>query len=253
LTHAVYRKGTGDSLLLIGVYVDDLIICGPNSQRIAEFKDQMKNTFSMSDLGLLSYYLGMEVKQEKGQITICQKAYAKKILEMLNMTRCNPVDTPMEQRVKLTTAKPGTELDSTRYRSVIGSLRYLVNTRPDIAYAVGIARRFMEAPAKEHWSVVKRIVRYIAGTLDYGCKYQKGENVALNLLGYTDSDCSGDLVHRKSTSGIIFYLGSNLVTWASQKQKVVALSSCEAEYICCSTGNLSRCLAQSTYSRAGWR
>ena len=62
MTHAVYRKGTGDSLLLIGVYVDDLIICGPNSQRIAEFKDQMKNTFSMSDLGLLSYYLGMEVK-----------------------------------------------------------------------------------------------------------------------------------------------------------------------------------------------
>jgi hypothetical protein len=151
--HAVYKRGTGDSLLLIGVYVDDLIICGPNSLKITEFKDQMKNTFSMSDLGLLSYYLGMEVKQEKNHITICQKAYAAKIVEMCNMTRCNPVDTPMEQGVKLSTAKPGTELDATRYRSVIGSLRYLVNTRPDIAYAVGIASRFMEAPAKEHWSL----------------------------------------------------------------------------------------------------
>jgi hypothetical protein len=89
-------------------------------------------------------------------------------------------------------------------------------------------------------SIVKRIVRYIAGTLDYGCKFQKGEGVGLNLLGYTDSDCSGDLVHRKSTSGIIFYLGSNLVTWASQKQKVVALSSCEAEYIAAALGACQR-------------
>jgi hypothetical protein len=234
--HAVYKRGTGDALLLIGVYVDDLIICGPNSLNIKKFEDQMKRIFSMGDLGLLSYYLGMEVKQGRNQITICQKAYAEKIVEMCNMSRCNPVDTPMEQRVKLTTSKPGTELDVTRYRSLIGSLRYLVNTRPDLAYAVGIASRFMEAPGREHWAVVKRIVRYIAGTLDYGCKYMKGEGMGLNLLGYTDSDCSGDLVHRKSTSGIIFYLGTNLVTWASQKQKVVALSSCEAEYIAAALG-----------------
>lgn len=221
--HAVYKRGTGNSLLLVGVYVDDLIICGPNNLKITEFKEQMKETFSMSDLGLLSYYLGMEVNQEKNQITICQKAYAAKIVEMCNLTRCNPTDTPMEQRVKVTIAKSGIEFEATRYRSIIGSLRYLVNTRPAIAYAVGIASRFrfMEAPAKEHWAIVKRIVRYISGTLDYGCKFQKGEGVGLNLLGYTDSDCSGDLVHRKSTSGIIFYLGPYLVTWASQKQKVV--------------------------------
>jgi hypothetical protein len=159
----------------------------------------------------------MEVKQEKDQITICQRAYALKILESYNMSRCNPVDTPMEERMKLTTAEPGSKFDVTRYKSVVGSLKYLVNTRPDIAYALGVASRFLKAPAKEHWSLVKRILRYIAGTLDYGCKFGKGEGVGLNLLGYTDSDCQGDLVHRKSTSGIIFYLGSNLVTWASQK------------------------------------
>jgi hypothetical protein len=101
--HVVYNRGTGVSLLLIGVYVDDLIICGPSSSLIAQFKDQMKNVFSMSDLGLLSYYLGMEVKQEKDQITICQRAYALKILESCNMSRCNPVDTTMEERMKLTT------------------------------------------------------------------------------------------------------------------------------------------------------
>jgi len=121
----------------------------------------------------------------------------------------------MEQRVRPMTAKPGTEKDVTRYRSIIGSLRYLVNTRPDIAYAVGVASRFMEAPDKEHWAVVKRIVRYIAGTIHLGLRYKKGRSSELSLLGYTDSDHSGDLVHRKSTSGMVFYLGSSLVTWAS--------------------------------------
>ena len=169
--HAVYKRGTCDSLLLVGVYVDDLIIYGPNSKMIAIFKDQMQKVFSMSDLGLFNYYLGMEVNQVGDQITLCQKAYAAKIVEMCNMTKCNLVDTPMEERLKLTTAKVGTELDVTRYRSIVGSLRYLVNTRPDIAYDVGIASRFLQAPAKEHWSVVKRILRYLAGTLDYGCKF----------------------------------------------------------------------------------
>ena len=247
--HAVYKRGTGDALLLVGVYVDDLIVCGPNSLKIAEFKNQMKETFSMSDLGLLSYYLGMEVKQEESQITICQKAYAEKIVETCGLTGCNTVDTPMEQRIKLSATKPGAEIDISRYRSIIGSLRYLVNTRPDIAYSVGIVSRFMEAPGKEHWAAVKRIVRYIAGTLDYGCRFQKGKKMDLKLLGFTDSDCSGDLIQRKSTSGIIFYLGSNLVTWASQKQKVVALSSCEAEYIAAAMGAcqgvwLSRLIAE---------
>ena len=129
--------------------MDDLIICGPSVSSIAEFKQQMMKTFSMSDLGLLSYYLGMEVKQGENSITICQKSYSTKILEQCNMTSCNHTDTPMEQRVKLSTAQKGTEYDETRYRSVVGSLRYLVNTRPDLAFAVSLVSRFMEAPGKE--------------------------------------------------------------------------------------------------------
>jgi hypothetical protein len=234
--HVVYRKGAGDSFLVVGVYVDDLIICGPSVVKIEEFKRQMMHTFNMSDLGLLSYYLGMEVTQKEGEILICQSSYAAKILELCHMTGCNPTDTPMEQRIKLIAAKKGTEKDVTRYKSVIGSLRYLVNTRPDLSFVVGLVSRFMEGPNKEHWTAIKRIVRYIAGTLNYGIKLKKGGNCELSLLGYTDSDCSGDLVHMKSTSGILFFLGSNPVTWSSQKQKVVALSSCEAEYIAAALG-----------------
>ena len=136
--HAVYKRGSGESLLLIGVYVDDLIICGPDNSRIAEFEQQMCKTFSMSDLGLLSYYLGMEVRQKPGLITICQRAYAEKIVEQCGMKGCNPVDTPMEQNNKLKPGKPDMARDVTKFRSIVGSLRYLVNSIPDIAYAVAI-------------------------------------------------------------------------------------------------------------------
>jgi hypothetical protein len=162
--NAVYKRGTSKTLLLVGVYVDDLIICGPDSKCIAEFKQQMMKLFSMSDLGLLSYYLGMEVKQKPGEITICQSAYAEKIVESCGMKGCNPVDTLMDQETKLTPGKSELILDATRYRSVVGSLRYLVNTRPDLAYSVGMVSRFMKTPNTEHWAAIKRIIRYVAGT-----------------------------------------------------------------------------------------
>jgi hypothetical protein len=116
----------------------------------------------MSDLGLLTYYLGMEVRQDVNEITICQKAYASKIVEKCNMANCNPTDTPMEQRMKLSSVVKGTEVDVTRYRSIIGSLRYLVNSRPDLEFAVGLVSRFMEAPGKEHCIAVEKIIRYVA-------------------------------------------------------------------------------------------
>jgi len=150
------------------------------------------------------------------------------------MKGCNPVDTPMEQHIKLLPGKPDDVVNATKFRSIVGSLRYLVNTRPDIAFAVGMVSRFMESPNTEHWGAVKRIVRYIAGTAGLGCKYLKRE--ASELVGYSDSDHAGDLEKRKSTTGVVFFLGGNAITWTSQKQRVVSLSSCESEYIAAATG-----------------
>lgn len=109
------------------MYVDDLIITGTADSAIEQFKKQMQDLFQMSDLGLLSYYLGIEVKQEDGEIRICQASYAAKILEDAGMEHCNSCWTPMENRLKLT-KNTGEIVDATKYRSVIGSLRYLVNT-----------------------------------------------------------------------------------------------------------------------------
>jgi hypothetical protein len=231
--HAVYFRGTGAHRLIVGVYVDDLIITGGDSHDIDLFKEEMKATFKMTDLGLLHYYLGLEVTQGTEGITICQSAYAAKILESAGLSGCNPSDTPMESRLKLTKLSTAPEMDATKYRILVGSLRYLVNTRPDLAFSVGYVSRFMERPTTEHLVAVNRVLRYIAGTLHYGCHYQRRRGALLE--GYSDSDLAGDIDTRKSTSGILFFLGSSIITWQSHKQKVVALSSCEAEYIAATT------------------
>lgn len=232
--HAVYARGCGTSRLLVGVYVDDLVITGNDTAEIEHFKQQMKAEFKMSDLGLLCFYLGIEVKQRADGITLSQAAYARKILDKARMTGCNPSHTPMEPRLKLSKVSTAAAVDATEYRSIVGSLRYLVHTRPDIGFAVGYVSRFMESPTTEHLAAVKRILRYVAGSIEYGCYYKK-QGVAAKLLGYSDADMAGDIDTRKSTTGIMFFLGSCLVSWQSQKQKVVALSSCEAEYIAATT------------------
>ena len=231
LEHAVYKRSNKNSFLIVGVYVDDLIISGPNADDITQFKQEMRKKFSMSDLGLLSYYLGIEVKQGDGGITLSQSAYAAKILESVGMNTCNPCATPMEARLKLSKGKGDAVVDPSAYRSVIGSLRYLVNTRPDLAYSVGVVSRYMETPTSEHWAVVKHILRYLKGTIEFGCKYERSTELKPTLLGYSDSDFAGDSEDRKSTTGVAYFLGNNLITRASQKQKIVTLSSCEVEYV----------------------
>jgi hypothetical protein len=159
-----------------GVYVDDLIITGTNDAVIIEFKTEMENRFQMSDLGLLSYYLGIEVRQGSDDIFLCRSAYAGKIMECCGLSLCNPSASPMESQLKL--SKVGTEeaVNVTEYQSVIGALRYLLHTRPDLTFAVGYLSRFMEAPYVDHLAAVKRILRYVAGTRDYGLHYTRREN-----------------------------------------------------------------------------
>ena len=246
--HAVYMRGVGEHRLVVGVYVDDLIITGGSHSELKQFKEEMKATFQMADLGLLRYYLGLEVVQNNGGITVSQGAYAVKILTAAGLSDCNPSHTPMESRLKLSKASTAPAVDATEYRRIVGALRYLVNTRPDIAYAVGYVSRFMEKPTTEHLVAVKRVLRYVAGTVNFGCHYGRKKGGS-DLVGYSDSDLAGDVDTRKSTTGVLFFLGGNLVTWQSQKQKVVALSSCEAEYIAATTATcqgvwLARLLAE---------
>jgi hypothetical protein len=230
----VYARGTATSRLIVGVYVDDLIITGSDEDEIKRFKAEMKKLFEMSDLGLLNYYLGIEVYQHKDGIDLCQAGYATKILDKFGMTGCNPSHVPMEPRFKLSRVSSAQAVDETEYRSIVGMLRYLVHTRPDLSFAVGFVSRFMESPTTEHMAAVKRILRYLAGTLNWGVHYSRGADDA-PLIGYSDSDLGGDIDTHRSTTGVIFFLGNNIVSWQSQKQRIVALSSCESEYVAATT------------------
>ncbi|KAF2322074.1 hypothetical protein GH714_006270 [Hevea brasiliensis] len=233
--HALYMKKEEDDVTVVGVYVDDLILTGSNGKHIESFKQEMMRMFEMSDLGLLSYYLGIEVKQTPDCISLCQAGYASKILEKTGMLNCNSSRVPMEPKCKLKKQDGEPFVDATEYRRIIGSLRYLVNTRPDLAYSVGVVSRYMDTPTVTHMSAVKQILRYVRGTIGMGIVYKKNQEKE-ELVGFSDSDLAGDTDDRKSTSGIIFFFGESPITWVSHKQRIVALSSCEAEYIAATGG-----------------
>ena len=179
---------------------------------------------------MLSLYLVLEVSQHPGLITLKQIAFATALLEKAGMVDCNHVHVPMEPRLKLSKDSSNPAVDAMLYRSIVGSLRYLAHTRPDISFAVGMVSRFMEAPTTEHMSAVKHLLRYVAGTINYGCTYSMAAGGA-SLVGFSDADMAGDIDDRKSTSGTLFFYDNSPVSWQCQKQRVVSLSSYQSEYV----------------------
>ena len=150
------------------------------------------------------------------------------------MEETKTMKTPMSSSIKLDKDEKGKSIDSTMYRGMIGSLLYLT-ARPDIMYSVCLCARFQSCPKKSHLSVVKRILKYLKGTMDIVLWYPKSHN--FELIGFSNADFSGCRVERKNTSRTCHFLGQSLVSWHSKKQNLVALSTVEAKYIvaglCC--------------------
>ena len=187
----------------------------------------------MDDRGEVNFILGMTVTRDRENktLTIDQKSYLKEVLAKFNMSDCKHVATPVEAGMKFEKISESEEqFDVSTYQSAIGSLNYAaISTRPDISVAMGMLSQFMQSPSQTHWTAVKRVLRYIKGTLDYGLKFSYSDNFV--LYGYSDSDWAGCVMSRKSTSGHVFRIGECTVSWRSKKQPVVALSSTEAEYV----------------------
>jgi hypothetical protein len=214
-------------ILIVCLYVDDLIFTGNMS--INSFKEAMEREFDMTDLGLMKYFLGIEVTQNEQGIFICQSKYANDVLKRFKMENVNPTPTPVALGLKLSKNDESPSVDANLFKRLVGSLMYLTATRPDIMYGVSLISRFMEKPKESHWKDGKRVLRYIAGTKRFGILYASSDNY--KLIGYTNSDWGGNMDDRKITLGYIFHLGSGAISWASQKQPIVALSSAEAEYV----------------------
>jgi transposase InsO family protein len=222
------KKGEKGELLIVCLYVDDMIYMSTSERLLDEFRINMKGEFEMTDLGLLHYFLGLEVEQECGSFFVSQRKYASDLLKKFGIKESKIASTPMNVNEKLEKDDGSGPADATKYRSLIGGLMYLTHTRPDISYAVGVVSRHMQNPTKHHFGTAKRILNYIAGTADYGMWYESTNN--FKLVGYSDSDWAGCAEDRKSTSGHMFTLGTGAVSWSSKKQATVALSTTEAEY-----------------------
>ncbi|KAF2319994.1 hypothetical protein GH714_021778 [Hevea brasiliensis] len=194
-----------------------------------KFKESMMVEFDMSDLGLMHYFLGIEMKHSTTEIFISQKKYEQEILNSFQMKNCNFVSTPMEMGLKLVKEPDGRKVDNTLYKQIVRSLMYLTTTRPDIMHVVSLISRYMEHPKEIHLLATKRILRYLQGTINFGIFYKKGEKS--ELFGFSDSDFAGDPDDRKSTSEFVFMLGSGAVSWSSKKQQIVTLSTTEAEFV----------------------
>ncbi|CAL2268742.1 unnamed protein product [Prunus armeniaca] len=193
------------------------------------FKKNMMKEYEMTDLGTMRYFLGIQVQQSDEGIFISQEKYAENLLKKFKMLKSKPMDTPMAINLKLTSNDGAPKFDASIYRTVVGSLIYLTNTRPDIVHVVSVVSRFMSDPSNHHFVAVKRILRYIQGTKGYGIRYTQEKKA--QLVGYTDSDWAGAIDDRKSNSRHVFFLGSKVISWSSKKQSTVALSTAEAEYI----------------------
>ena len=167
----LYVKGTDANLIVVSVYVDDLLVTGSNEKLVKEFKAEMLKVFEMTDLGLMSYFLGIEVKQDHDGVFISQKKYAKEILNKFHMEECKRTNTAMNQKEKFIKDDGVEKVDESQYRSLIGCLMYLTATRLDIMFSVSLLSRFMHCACEVHFQAAKRIVRYIKGTTNYGIKY----------------------------------------------------------------------------------
>jgi hypothetical protein len=225
----------GNHKLIAQIYVDDIIFRATLDSQAHEFAEEMKQEFEMSMIGELTYYLGMQVKQISKGIFISQAKYAKDLVKRFGLDGKSHSRTPMSTNVKIGADLTSKQVDPTLYRSMTGSLLYLTASRPDIAFSVGVCARFQANPKESHLTIVKRIIKYVNATINYGVCFSRETNIV--LVGYSDADWAGNDDDRKSTSGGCFYVGTNLVAWVSWKQASISLSTAEAEYIaagsCC--------------------
>jgi hypothetical protein len=217
-----------DEPVILLLYVDELFLTG-EEKLITECKKRLASEFEIKDLGLMHYFLGLEVWQSPERIFLNQGKYAVEILKRFNMLECKSMNTPREAKLKLLVNTLSELIDATLYRQIIGSLMYLTNTRPDIFFSMNTLSQFLVEPRHVHLVATKHVMRYLKGTIDYGLSYDGDHDFTLS--GYTDADWAGSVSDRKITSGCCFHLGSAMISWQSRKQSSIALNTAESEYI----------------------
>ncbi|GJX46286.1 retrovirus-related pol polyprotein from transposon TNT 1-94 [Tanacetum coccineum] len=217
------------NLIIVQIYIDDIILGLTCQEMCDDFAKIMHDEFEMSMMEELNFLLGLRIKQLEDGIFFNQSKYIKEMLKKFGLEDSKPMKTPISTETKLTKDVEGESVYNTKYRGMIGSLLYLTASRPDIMFSVCLCARFQEDPKISHLEAVKRISRYVKGTMHLGLCYPKGSDI--ETIVYADSDHAGDYVNRKSTSGICTFMRCCLTSWFSKKQIALAISTTEAEYV----------------------
>lgn len=228
--YCLYVSTVDSDEVYLVLYVDDLLIVGRKIQTIEKLKRRLSVEFEMTDCGEAKFFLGMQIDYnlDRGDLKLSQDAAITKILEKFGMSDCNPTKSPMEKGLQLSregssTAQP--------YRELLGSIMYLMLcVRPDLCYPVCYMGRYQQTPTENHWQSLKRIVRYLKGTITMGLRFKRDED-SKPLVGFVDADWATDTENRKSVTGFLFKVYGSTVSWASRKQPTVSMSSSEAEYV----------------------
>ncbi|KAG8501432.1 hypothetical protein CXB51_003747 [Gossypium anomalum] len=226
--NSLFIQKSGNQLLYVLVYVDDIIVTGSDSDAINQFVKSLNHQFSLKDLGRLNYFLGIDVTYIPNGLVLNQKKYILDLLKKASMDKSSSSPPPMVSTCRLSAHEGSLVDDESFFRSIVGALQYVVITRPDIAFSVNKVCQFMHRPLDTHFKAVKRILRYLQGTLDYGLHFHRTTKFVLE--GYSDSSWGSDIDDRRSTSGYCIFLGGNPISWSSRKQQVVSRSTAEAEY-----------------------
>ncbi|XP_039126982.1 uncharacterized mitochondrial protein AtMg00810-like [Dioscorea cayenensis subsp. rotundata] len=191
--------------------MDDIICMGSSLEMLIDFKETVMIKFEMSDLGLLKYFLGLEVKQGKDFIFVSQRKYAENFPRTANMLECKIEQSPMNLNEKLSLDDGSGETDADKNRKLVGSLPYLTHTRPDLMYTISVVVQYMHCSSMHHLGAVKRIMYHITVIINFRLLYKCTDN--LKQEGYMDSDWDGSIDDKKSTTSWVFNLGSTATVW----------------------------------------
>ena len=233
--HTLFYKPNNDNkIVLVLVYVDDIIVTGNDEEELSNLKEKFFQAFDMKYLGVLSNFLGMEVTYLEDNICLSQQRYILNILTETWFLDFKPALTPIDPNSKLSLNEGDPKTDQGEYQRLVGKLIYLATTRPDISYIVNVLSQVMHDPRMSHLQIAHRVLRHLKGTIGYGIKFTKGNSLSINV--YTDVDFANSRIDRKSITSMCTFLGNNLVSWKSKKQKYVSLSSAESELIALETG-----------------
>ncbi|XP_050156292.1 uncharacterized mitochondrial protein AtMg00810-like [Malus sylvestris] len=229
---SLFVKQVHSKIVILLLYVDDIIITGTASNAIQDVIDSLTVEFKIKDLGDLHYFLGIQISKTKTGLFLSQTKYIQDLLLKTEMNESKPCDTPCLPYTRLLKDDGQSFGNPTLYRSIVRALQYLTFTRPVIAFSVHQVCQFMQNQMVAHFTAVKRILRYLKGTMHLGINYHRGD---LTLKAFSDADWAGDPNDRRSTTGFVAFLGSNPVSWSSKKKQTVSRSSTEAEYRALST------------------